>query len=178
MAKVGKSMIPDEEVISKIYFIHEQKVLLDYHLAELYGVETKVLKQAVRRNIDRFPEDFMFELSMYEFEGLRSQIVTSKKGGSRYPPMAFTEHGVLMLSSVLKSSLAIEMNIQIVRIFSRMRQIMSSHKEILRKITQIEDKITNHDYQLSKLFEALKELLMNKESQLEFQKRKQIGFNK
>lgn len=162
MVSRGKSILPDEVVISKIFLITDQKVMLVYHLSELYGVPTKALKQAVRRNIHRFPEDFMFELSNQEFEDLRSQIVTSKSGGVRYKPMAFTEHGVLMLSSVLKSRIAIEMNIQIVRIFSKMRQMLTSQKEIIDKINQMEHKVTNHDFQLSKLFEALKELLLDK----------------
>ena len=96
MVKLGKPIIPDEVLVSKIFLIRAQKVMLDFHLAELYGVQTKVLKQAVRRNIHRFPGDFMFELSTEEFESLRSQIVTSNKGGIRYAPWAFTEHGVLM----------------------------------------------------------------------------------
>jgi hypothetical protein len=178
MVKGVKSVIPDEVVISKIFLIRDQKVIMDYHLSELYGVQTKVLKQAVRRNIHRFPEDFMFELSDLEFETLRSQFVTSKRGGIRYKPMAFTEHGVLMLSSVLRSRIAIEMNIQIVRIFSKMRQLLANHKEIIYKIDQIETKLTSHDFQLSKLFEALKELLLDKIGRHQIQERKQIGFNK
>ena len=178
MAGDGKSIIPDEVVISKIFLIRGQKVIFDYHLAELYGVQTKVLKQAVRRNIHRFPEDFMFEISNKEFESLRSHFVTSKRGGVRYNPMAFTEHGVLMLSSVLKSKTAIEMNIQIVRIFSKMRKMLTDQKEIIHKINQIESKLTNHDDQLSRLFEALKELLLDKISQSQIRERKRIGFTK
>jgi hypothetical protein len=114
------SIIPDDIVINKIYFIRNQKVMLDRDLAILYGVETRVLKQAVRRNLNRFPEDFMFELSKVELENWRSQIVisNSEKMGLRYAPMAFTEHGVLMLSSVLNSEKAIQTNIQIIRIYA------------------------------------------------------------
>ena len=178
MVKLGKPIIPDEVLVSKIFLIRAQKVMLDFHLAELYGVQTKVLKQAVRRNIDRFPADFMFELSDKEFETLRSQIVTSIKGGTRYSPMAFTEHGILMLSSVLRNKIAIEMNIQIVRIFVKMRQMLSNHREIIAKITQMESKLTSHDVQLSKLFEALKELLLDKISMPAIRERKPIGFGK
>ena len=174
----GKSIVPDEVVISKIFLIRGQKVIFDYHLAELYGVQTKVLKQAVRRNIHRFPEDFMFELTNKEFETLRSQIVTSKTGGVRYKPMAFTEHGILMLSSVLKSRIAIEMNIQIVRIFSKMRQLLQGQKDIIDKINQIESKLTFHDLQLAKLFAALKELLLDKLAHPPIKERRQIGFKK
>ena len=111
-------VIPDEVVMNKIYFMRGKKVMLDNDLAELYGVETKRLKEQVRRNIDRFPDDFMFELTKGELESLRSQIATSKKGrgGVRYLPMAFTEHGVLMLSSVLNSARAIQVNIRIMRV--------------------------------------------------------------
>lgn len=172
------SVIPDEILISKIYLIRGQKVMLDVHLSELYGVQTKVLKQAVRRNIYRFPEDFMFELSKQEFEDLRSQIVTSNRGGVRYSPMAFTEHGVLMLSSVLKSRIAIELNIHIVRIFSKMRQMLASQKEIINKLNQMEFKLSNHDVQLSKLFEAIKELILEKMTQAQTSDRKQIGFKR
>ena len=111
--KVSKSIVPDEIVITKIHLIRDQKVMLDYDLAELYGVETRVLKQAVKRNINRFPEDFMFELTKEEHENLRSQIVTSSWGGTRYTPMAFTEQGVAQLSSVLNSGRAIQVNILI-----------------------------------------------------------------
>jgi len=123
--KNSEIMIPDEKVMDKIYLIREKKVMLDRDLAQLYNVETKVLKQAVRRNIDRFPDDFMFELNNEEFTNLRSQIVTSSWGGARYVPMAFTEQGVAMLSSVLNSRQAIHVNIQIMRVFTRMREMLS-----------------------------------------------------
>ncbi len=120
----------------------------------------------------------MFELSKREFEDLRSQIVTSKRGGVRYSPMAFTEHGVLMLSSVLKSRIAIELNIHIIRIFSKMRQMLTSQREIINKLNQMESKFSNHDVQLSKLFEAIKELILEKMMQTQSRERKQIGFKK
>jgi hypothetical protein len=123
-----KALVPIERITSKIYLIRGMKVMLDRDLAELYDVETKVLKQAVRRNIDRFPEDFMFELSKEEFKNLRSQFVTSSWGGVRYRPYAFTEQGVAMLSSVLKSERGIRVNIQIMRAFIKLRQFAQTHE--------------------------------------------------
>ncbi|WP_240466019.1 MULTISPECIES: ORF6N domain-containing protein [Sphingobacterium] len=127
-----ETSLPNEVLMNKIYVFRGQKVMLDSDLAELYGVETKVFKQAVRRNIERFPPDFMFELDESEFNSLRSQIVTSKngRGGSRYFPMVFTEQGVSMLSSVLKSKQAIQINIQIMRIFTKMRQFLNDTTQI------------------------------------------------
>jgi hypothetical protein len=130
--KQNEVAIPDEVVMNKIYVIRSHKVMLDKDLAELYNVETKQLKRAVR-NADRFPDDFMFELSIEEFDNLRSQIDTSSWGGTRYAPMAFTEQGVAMLSSVLNSDRAIKVNIQIIRIFTRMRQMLLTHKDLLLK---------------------------------------------
>ena len=129
--------------MNKIYFIRNQKVMLDSDLAELYGVETKALKQAVRRNIARFPEDFMFEMTKEEMEGLRSQIVTSKeaRGGTRYMPFCFTEQGVTMLSCVLNSERAIHVNIQIIRIYTRIREMVLLHKDVSLLIEQVEKKI-------------------------------------
>jgi phage regulator Rha-like protein len=161
MAK-GKNelIVPDEMLMSKIYYIRGYKVMLDEDLAELYEVETKQLKRQVRRNIDRFPEeDFMFELTRDELENLRSQIGTSSWGGSRYMPMAFTEQGVAMLSSVLNSARAIKVNIQIIRIFTRMREMLLTHKDILLKLEQLEKKVTGHDENIQLIFEYLKQLL-------------------
>jgi len=160
--------VPLERITGKIYFIRGQKVMLDRGLAELYEVETKVLKQAVRRNIDRFPEDFMFELTKDEFEILRSQIVTSSWGGTRYQPMAFTEQGVAMLSSVLNSRRAIQVNIQIMRAFTQLRQMLSTHADLKRKIEAMEKK---YDQQFQIVFEAIKQLL-----ETESKPRKKIGF--
>src|SRR5258706_13764772 len=134
MAKTLRSlMIPDELVMNKIYIIRGQKVILDRDLAELYQVETKRLKEAVRRNIDRFPEDFMFEMTSEELENWRTQIASSnsEKMGLRHLPFCFTEQGVAMLSSVLNSETAIHVNIQIIRIFTKMRQVILEHKDIL-----------------------------------------------
>ena len=121
----NNTMIPDEVIMKKIYLLRESKVMLDRDLAELYEIETKQLKRAVRRNISRFPDDFMFELSPEEINNLRNQFGTSSWGGSRYVPMAFTEHGVIMLASVLNSERAIQVNIQIVRMFTRMHEILN-----------------------------------------------------
>lgn len=145
---MNNEILLSEELISnKIYFIRNQKVMLDRDLALLYGIETRVLKQAVRRNILRFPEDFMFELNKSEFANWRSQFVTSNsdKMGLRYFPMAFTEHGVLMLSSVLNSDKAIQTNIQIMRIFSKVRQMLLDTTEIRLDIVQMQKKLENHE---------------------------------
>ena len=168
-------MIPDELVMNKIYLVREQKVMLDRDLAELYGVETKRLKEAIRRNIVRFPYDFMFELTQEEFESLRSQIASSKigRGGARYLPMAFTEQGVAMLSSVLKSEIAISVNIQIIRIFTRMREIIMTHKNILLQLEKIEKKLAGHDNDITPIFQYLKQLLHPPQ-----QTRRKIGFKR
>jgi hypothetical protein len=160
--------MPIDRITNKIYLIRNKKVMLDRDLSELYGVETKVLKQAVRRNIKRFPNDFMFELTKDEFENLRSQIVTSSWGGARYIPMAFTEQGVAMLSTVLKSDRAIQVNIQIMRAFTQLRQMLSTHKDLKRKIESMEKK---YDQQFQVVFEAIKQLLTE-----EGKPKKKIGF--
>lgn len=168
--------LTDEAIIYKIYYIREQKVMLDRDLAELYGVETKVLKQAVRRNIVRFPEDFMFEMTKEELEAWRSHFVTSKLAdvkGLRYPPFCFTEQGVTMLSCILNSERAIAVNIQIIRIFVRLREIASAHKDILLKLEQLERKVTTHDQDIRMIFEALKQLLAPPPKP-----RKRIGFRR
>jgi ORF6N domain len=161
MAKTKSVLIvPDEILMSKIYYIRGYKVMLDEDLAELYEVETKQLKRQVRRNIDRFPEDdFMFELTKDELENLRCQIGTSSWGGLRYMPMAFTEQGVAMLSSVLNSARAIKVNIQIIRIFTRTREMLLTHKDILLKLEQLESKVNRNDQDIQLIFEYLKQLL-------------------
>jgi len=147
--------------------------MLDFDLAELYQVETRVLKQAVRRNIERFPKDFMFELNKKEFENLRSQFVMSKHGGIRYMPFAFTEQGVAMLSSVLKSKKAIEINISIMRAFVVIREFALSHKELSQKITEIESK---YNKQFKDVFEALNYLIQKNKTDLKQKERKTIGY--
>jgi hypothetical protein len=148
------------EIEAKIYFIRGQKVMLDADLANLYGVATKVLNQSVRRNIDRFPGDFMFQLTESEEESLRSQFVTSSLGygGRRYPPLAFTEYGVAMLSSILKSKRAIQVNISIMRAFGRLRQMLGSNQELAKKLSELEGK---YDRQFRAVFDAIRELMSN-----------------
>ena len=159
-------LIPDERIIDKIYLIREQKVMLDRDLAELYGVETKVLKQQVKRNLDRFPSDFMFELTKEEFANWRSQFVTSNSDrmGLRYSPMAFSEHGVLMLSSVLNSKKAINVNIQIMRIFTRIRQMLTDNLSIKLEIEEIKKKLQNQDKNIELVFSYLDELITKQEN--------------
>jgi len=166
-------IVPMERIMGKIHIIRDTRVMLDRDLAELYGVKTKVLKQAVRRNIKRFPEDFMFELTKEEFENWRSQFVTSNrdKMGLRYTPMAFTEQGVAMLSSVLRSKRAIEVNIAIMRAFVRLREMIATHKELARKLEDLERQLKDHDEQIQAIFETIQQLL----TPLEQPKRK-IGF--
>ena len=162
MAKATKAlMIPDELVMNKIYLIRGHKVMLDRDLAELYGVETKRLKEAVRRNIDRFPEDFLFEMSSGELEDWRTQFATSnsEKMGLRRPPFCFTEQGVAMLSSVLNSETAIRVNIQIIRVFTKMRELLLTHKDILLQLEKMEMKLTGHDEDIALIFKYLKQLL-------------------
>ena len=148
-----------ENIVSQIHFIRGEKVILDVDLAILYGVETRVLKQAVKRNIERFPSDFLFQLSKKEFEILRSQFVTSSWGGTRYLPFAFTKQGVAMLSGVLSSKRAIEVNIQVMRTFVKLRQWLSAHKELEKKLNTLEK---NYDENFRIVFEAIK-LLMKEE---------------
>ena len=150
----SKSTVPDEVLVSKIFFIRNTKVMLDRDLALLFGVETKRLKEAVRRNIARFPLDFMFEMSKNKLSEWRSQIATSNsdKQGLRHPPFCFTEQGVTMISCVLNSERAIKVNIQIVRVFTRMRNLLSSHKEILRKLEELESKNIEQDEKIDLIF--------------------------
>jgi hypothetical protein len=170
------AIVKEQSISSLIYLVRGEKVMLDFDLANLYGVETRRLKEQVRRNINRFPEDFMFQLTNEEFRILRSQIATSSWGGSRYRHMAFTEQGVAMLSSVLNSERAISVNIQIIRVFIRMRKIIESHKDILKKLESLEKKDIELDEKVSLIFEYLKELEQAKTEEKDFSKRKRIGF--
>jgi hypothetical protein len=156
--------LPDEFVKEKIYVVRDKKIMLDMDLAKLYGVETKVLKQAVRRNIDRFPDDFMFEISNEEFTILRSQFVTSSWGGLRYVPMAFTEQGVAMLSSVINSKKAIQVNIQIMRVFTRIREMLSDTLSLKLEIEEIKKKLENQDKNIELVFTYLDELIEKQEN--------------
>lgn len=167
---MSTALISAEKIESKIYLIRGKKIMLDSTLAELYGVETKVLLQAVKRNKDRFPEDFMFQLDKKEYEVLRSQFVTSNKGrgGRRFKPYAFTEQGVAMLSSVLNSKKAIQVNIQIMRTFTKLREMIESNKDLRKKIEEMENK---YDSQFKAVFEAIKNLIEPK-----FKPKRKIGF--
>ncbi|KPL11441.1 MAG: DNA-binding protein [Bacteroides sp. SM1_62] len=170
--------IPDEVITSKIYLIRGKNVMLDQDLAELYDVETKRLNEQVKRNHNRFPDDFMFQLNNEEFAVLRSQFATSSWGGRRTNPYAFTEHGVLMLSSVLNSDRAIKVNIRIIRIFSKMREILSNHQEILIKIDKIQQQLAEHDNSILLIFEYIKELEQEKQQLTEQMNRKKIGYKR
>jgi hypothetical protein len=176
MIENTRNLIPDELILNKIYQIRNQKVMLDMDLAELYGVETKQLKRAVRRNIKRFPSDFMFELSQEELEILRSQFGTSSWGGLRYPPMAFSEQGIAMLSSVLNSDQAILVNIRIIRIFVKMRELLMTHKDIVTKLNEIELKVSCHDDKIILIFNYLNQLEQSRQQQEELAERRRIGF--
>lgn len=181
---MSKSVSVTEPLIeSKIYLIRGHKVMLDIDLAEMYGVLTKALKQAVRRNIDRFPEDFMFELTKEEVQTLlhlqiqtpsRSQFVTLNRGQNiKYLPFALTEHGVLMLSSVLRSEQAVQVNIQIMRVYSKMKELLLLHKDILIKLEQLEKKTDKHDEQIQVIFAYIKKLIEQPKERTE-----RIGFKK
>jgi len=170
-----QSLLSEETISNKIYFIRNQKVMLDFDLASLYEVETRRLNEQVKRNISRFPSDFMFKLTEIELENLMSQIATSSWGGIRKLPYAFTEHGVLMLSSVLKSDKAIQTNIQIMRIFTKVRQMLLDTTEIKVDILQIQKKLENHDKNIELVFSYLDELIEKKENESE---RVKIGYKK
>jgi hypothetical protein len=171
-------MIPEEVIMSKIYIIRGVKVMLDRDLAKLYEVETRVLNQAVRRNEKRFPGDFMFQMSNVELDDWKSQIVisNSEKMGLRKPPLAFTEQGVAMLSSVLNSDRAILVNIQIIRVFTKIRQLIETHSEILRKLEQIEKMDIEQDQHIMLIFEYLRQLEQSRQQQDDQANRKRIGF--
>ena len=160
---------------SKIYLIRRQKVMLDFDLAELYDVANKALKQAVRRNIERFPGDFMFELSTDEVESLsRSQFVTLKRGQNiKYRPFAFTEHGVLMLSSVLRSDRAVQVNIQIMRVYSKMKELLLMNKDILMKLEKLQKNSDKHDKEIKLIFDSIKRLIVQP-----IERTQRIGFKK
>lgn len=175
MEKSKKLTVPDKTVMNKIYMIREQKVMMDSDLAELYGVETKVLKQAVRRNMSRFPADFMFEMTVEELETLRSQFVTSNvaRGGTRYMPFCFTEQGLTMLSCVLNSERAIHVNIQIIRIYTQIRQMLLAHKEVFMRVAEVEKEVVKHDQKIELLFNYLSKFI-----EKEGKPRTEIGFKR
>lgn len=171
-----KNEIKEFDYNSLIYNVRGSKVMIDSDLANLYGVETKRLKESVRRNLERFPEDFMFILTNEEVRILRSQIASSSWGGSRYGNMAFTEQGVSMLSSVLNSKRAILVNIRIIRVFVRLRSFIDTQKEIIRKLELLEKKDLELDEKVNLIFEYLKQLEQSKQEETDFKQRKRIGF--
>ncbi len=170
---MSETLIPTERIEKTIILIRQKKVMLDADLAELYGVETKALKRAVKRNVDRFPPDFMFQLTNQEVANLRCQFGTSsldgKWGGLRYAPFAFTEQGVAMLSSVLGSKRAVQVNIEIMRAFVKLRELISSHHVLAQKIAELEKR---YDHQFKIVFDAIRELMTPPPS-----KSKKIGFD-
>ncbi len=166
---MSKSLIPRERIAQSILVVRQQRVLLDVHLAALYGVETGALNQAVRRNRERFPDDFMFQLTLTEWHNLRSQIVmSSSHGGRRTPPSAFTEQGVAMLSSVLRSPRAVAVNVEIMRAFVELRRVLESTAGLSRKLDALERK---YDGQFKSVFEAIRQLMAPRPSS-----RRKIGF--
>ena len=164
--------ITEQLIVDRVLLIRGIKVMLDKDLAEMYGVEVKRLNEQVKRNHTRFPQDFMFQVSMYEWINLKSQNATSSWGGNRKLPYAFTEQGVAMLSSVLNSETAIQVNIQIIRVFTKMKQLLLENKELLLKIEKVEKQLTDHDKDLQNIFTILKKLISLPEST----KRNPIGF--
>ena len=167
------ALVPIETIEQKILLIRGQKVLLDRDLAELYGVSTRDLNKAVSRNLTRFPDDFMIQLSKNEFENLKFRFGTSSWGGTRKLPKAFTEQGIAMLSSILNSERAIQVNIAIIRVFVKLGEILSSHKELAQKLSQLERKIENHDEEIKVIFDAIRKLMVQPEPE---PKHRKIGF--
>jgi hypothetical protein len=170
---MSEELIPHEAIEHKIYLIRGQKVMLDRDLAELYGVQTFRLNEQVKRNSNRFPEDFMFHLTTEEFGNLRSQIAMSSWGGRRYLPYAFTEQGVAMLSSVLNSERAILVNIAIMRAFIRLRQMIANNQELAKKIEQLENRVFKHDANIRELVRDIRKLTLTKTANT-----KKMGFLK
>ena len=161
-------IVPIDQIVNKIYWLRGVKVLLDRDLAALYEVETRILKRNVRRHIKRFPDDFMFEISYQEFAGLRSQFGISKRGGTRYVPMAFTEQGVAMLSGILNSDRAIEVNIQIMRAFVQLRHLIADNAELKRALDELRNQ-TEEQFQV--VFKVLDQLVNHDEKE-----KRKIGF--
>jgi hypothetical protein len=177
-----QTLVIEQKILNNIFVIRGEKVILDHYLAAMYNVETKHLKRQVKRNIDRFPKDFMFQLSTKEFENLRSQFGTSSLpegnvgwGGTRYLPMAFTEQGIAMLSSVLNSKTAIEVNIRIIRVFTKMRTFALTQKEILWQLSRLEKEVKGNSKDIENIFLVLKELLEKESKPLP---RNKIGFRR
>lgn len=174
MAKIAwQLLVAEQKILNKIHVIRGQKVMIDEDLAEMYKVETKRLNEQVKRNIKRFPKDFMFILTNKEFDNLKSQFATSSWGGRRKLPYAFTEQGVAMLSSILNSDTAIEVNIKIIRVFTRIREYALTHKEILVKLLKLEKEVSGNRKDIENIFIVMKELL---EREHKPKTRNKIGF--
>ncbi|QJP35162.1 ORF6N domain-containing protein [Nonlabens sp. Ci31] len=163
--------IPEEIIANKIFLVRDKKVMLDSSLAELYQVETKRLNEQVKRNSDRFPDDFMFQLTKEEWTDLKSQNATSSWGGRRSEPFVFTEHGVLMLSSVLNSERAIAVNIKIMRVYTRIKEMLLTSNDLLLRMEKLERNTSKHDMQISQVFDLIKQLVKREEAP-----RTQIGY--
>jgi hypothetical protein len=174
MTTKTQTIVPADMIESRILLIRGCRIMLDSDLAELYQVSTKRLNEQVKRNRHRFPTDFMFQVTPEEVQNLRSQIATSSRGhgGRRYLPFAFTEHGAVMLASVLNSPVAVEASIQVVRVFIRLREVLATHKELARKLAELERQVETHDENITALFEAIHQLMKPPE-----RPRKQIGFS-
>jgi len=166
-------IIPIDEIQQRILVIRGHRVMMDADLAIIYGVTTKRLNEQVKRNLKRFPSDFMFQLNEEEFENMRSHFATSRWGGRRYLPYAFTEHGAIMLANVLNSPSAVEASIQVVRAFVKLRELLSTNKELAGKLSQLEGKLEQHDEEIQIIFKAIRKLM----KPLETKKRK-IGFRR
>jgi len=172
-------ILPDEMIISKIYLVKGKKVMLDRDLAELYEVKALRLREQVKRNIERFPENFMFRLTEEESDFMVSQnAIPSRQHLGGHLPYVFTEHGVLMLANVLKSERAIKMSIRIIEVFVKVREMLLTHKDILLKLEKIEEKLAGHDEEIILIFEYLKQLELSKQQELEIKERKRIGFKR
>lgn len=169
-------LVAEQKILNRIYFIRGQKVMIDEDLAGMYNVETKRLNEQVKRNIKRFPKDFMFSLNQKEVEILKSQNATSRWGGRRKLPNAFTEQGVAMLSSILNSDTAIEVNIRIIRVFTRLREYALTHKEILVQLAKLEKEVKGNSKDIENIFMVLKELIEKQQRPLP--PRNKIGFRR
>jgi phage regulator Rha-like protein len=169
------AIVPVGHIEQRILVIRGERVMLDADLAALYGVETKLLVRTVKRNIERFPRDFMFQLTSKEFENLRCQIGTSSRwGGRRYRPYAFTEHGAIMAASVLNSERAVKVSVYVVRAFVKLREILGAHKQLSQKLAELEKRLEGHDEQIAALIEAIRELMTPPPAA----ERKRIGFTR
>jgi len=155
----SKAALTPQALAGRILVIRGQRVMLDSDLAELYEVETKRFNEQVKRNVSRFPSDFMFRLTSEEVQNLRSQFATSSWGGRRYPPLVFTEHGAIMAAAILNSDRAVEMSVYVVRAFVQLRDLLSSHKALAQKLDQLERRVTQHDNSLAKIIDAIRSLM-------------------